>query len=122
MREFIQTKLNEIDDIDIGAEIPDDMLEENVTYFSYSLSKTFLNGDHDNNFSNRVNCIGFVKRLIKSEENTLEIVDNATDKIIDKLKEINIRCSSEDVSISNNVQKIKIIGYGTYNEINNRLV
>ena len=122
MRETIQKKLEELTDIEISTEIPDDMLEELKTYFSFTFTTPYLNSDFDNNYTYEVNITGFVKRLIRSDENTLQIVDKATDDIISKLKELNIRCSSQDVSIENNVQKIKITGLGRFNEINNKLV
>ena len=122
MRETIQQKLEELKDIEVSAEIPDDMLEELKTYFSFNFTNPYLNSDFDNNYTYEVNVTGFVKRLIRSDENTLQIVDKATDDIISKLKELNIRCSSQDVSIENNVQKIKITGLGRFNEINNKLV
>lgn len=122
MRETIQQKLEELKDIEVSAEIPDDMLEELKTYFSFTFANPYLNSDFDNNYTYEVNVTGFVKRLIRSDENTLQIVDKATDDIISKLKELNIRCSSQDVSIENNVQKIKITGLGRFNEINNKLV
>ena len=122
MRETIQQKLEELKDIEVSAEIPDDMLEELKTYFSFTFTSPYLNSDFDNNYTYEVNITGFVKRLIRSDENTLQIVDKATDDIISKLKELNIRCSSQDVSIENNVQKIKITGLGRFNEINHKLV
>ena len=122
MRETIQQKLEELKEIVVSAEIPDDMLEELKTYFSFTFTNPYLNSDFDNNYTYEVNVTGCVKRLIRSDENTLQIVDKATDDIISKLKELNIRCSSQDVSIENNVQKIKITGLGRFNEINNKLV
>jgi len=126
MRETIQQKLEEINTeythIDIGAEVPDDMLENSTTYFSFTFSDNFVDSDMDNNFTKRVEIIGYVKRLVNSNENTLEIVDSATDDIISKLKELNIRCSSDDVSMLDNIRKIRITGTGMYNEINNILV
>ena len=126
MRETIQQKLEEINTeythIDIGAEVPDDMLENSTTYFSFTFADNFVDSDMDNNFTKRVEIIGYVKRLVNSNENTLEIVDSATDDIISKLKELNIRCSSDDVSMLDNIRKIRITGTGMYNEINNKLV
>lgn len=121
MRTTIQQLLETISDIEVSAEVPDDILEKGVTYFSFSFNENYINSDMDNNYTNQVNMIGYVKRLINSSENTQLIIDTASDLIIDKLKELNIRCSSEDVSIENNVKKIRIIGKGTYNEINNIL-
>lgn len=122
MREFIQSKLEEITSVETGLELPDDVLEKNKTYFSFQVNKNFVNSDTDNKFTYDVNIIGYVKRLIDTTENTLEIVDTAVLDIISKLKEINIRCSSNDVSIENGVHKIRITGIGHYNEINNTLV
>lgn len=122
MRETIQSKLNGLTDIDIGAEIPDDMLENNKTYFSFTFADNYVDNDFDLNETRRVEIIGYVKRLVNSSENTLEIVDTACDNIISKLKELNIHCSSDDVSMLDNIQKIRITGTGMYNEINNKLV
>lgn len=122
MRETIQAKLEELTNIEVSAEIPDDMLEKSQTYFSYTLQTNFVDADFENNFTNRVNIIGYVKRLQNSSENTLDIVDSATEDIIDKLKALNIRCSSEDVSMNDNVVKIRITGKVLYNEINDYLV
>lgn len=126
MRETIQQKLEEINTeythIDIGAEVPNDMLENQKTYFSFTFAENFVDSDFDNNYTKRVEIIGYVKRLVNSNENTLEIVDNATDDIISKLKELNIHCSSDDVSMLDNIRKIRITGTGMYNEINNKLV
>lgn len=122
MRETIQTKLNELTNIEVSTEVPDDMLENSTTYFSFTFADNFVDSDFDNNYTKRVEIIGYVKRLVNSNENTLEIVDSATDDIISKLKELNIRCSSDDVSMLDNIRKIRITGTGMYNEINNKLV
>lgn len=75
----------------------------------------------EKNYTYRVSITGYITRRIEAEENTTEIVDVATNDIIDKLKELNFKCNSEDVSISNNIRKTKITGYVEYNEINNKL-
>ena len=119
MRTYIQSKLDEIINIESGEMISDDIIEENTTYFGYQLTKSYINSDYEKNCTYRVNITGFVTRRIQSEENTTQIVDEATDEIIDKLKEINFKCNSEDVSIENNLRKSRITGY---NEINNNLI
>ena len=122
MREDIQDLLNELTDIETSTEVPDDVLEDNKTYFSFSLNENQINSDFNNQFTYEVNITGYVKRLVNQAENTLEIVDTATKDIISKLKELNIRCSYQDISIQNGVQKVRITGRGTYNEINNILM
>lgn len=122
MRTLIQNKLQEIDTIDSGEMVSDDIVEDGITYFGYQINKTFLNGDYERNHTYRVSITGYVTRRIKSTENTTQKVDEASEKIIKKLKELNFKCNLEDVSIDNNIKKIKISGYTMYNEINNKLI
>ena len=122
MRALIQNKLEELETIECGEIISDDIIEDDVTYFGYQINKNFVNGDFDHNYTYRVSITGYVTRRVKAEENTTEIVDNVADEVITKLKELNFKCNSEDISIDNNIKKIKINGYTKYNEINNKLL
>lgn len=122
MRTYIQTKLNEIQDIECGEIIADDIIEDNTTYFGYQVNKNYVNNDYDKNCTYRVNIIGYISRRIKPDENTTQIVDEASEEIVDKLKELNFKCSTEDVSIENNIRKNRITGYAVYNEINNNFL
>lgn len=122
MRTLIQGKLQEIDTVDSGEIISDDIVEDAVTYFGYQINKNFVNSDFNQNYTYRVSITGYVTRRIKATENTTKIVDDASDDIINKLKELNFKCSSEDVSIDNNIKKMKISGYTMYNEINNKII
>ena len=121
MREDLQDLLNEIQDLQVSTEIPDEILEEGKTYFSFTLQEDYQNGDYDNNYTYRVSIIGFLKRKKDNTENTLEILDNKAKEIIDKFKEFNFKCSYRDESALDYVKKIRITGYATYNEINNIL-
>lgn len=122
MRTVIQGKLQEIDTIDSGEMISDDIIEDNVTYFGYQVNKNFKDSDFEQNYTYRVSITGYITRRIKATENTTQIVDDASDEVMNKLKELNFKCSSEDVSIDNNIKKMKITGYTSYNEINNKLI
>lgn len=122
MRILIQSKLNEIKTINCGEMISDDIVEDNVTYFGYQVNKNFINSDYDYNYTYKVSIIGYITRRVQSNENTTQIVDNASNIIINKLKELNFKCDSEDISIDNNIKKIKITGSTMYNEINNKLL
>lgn len=121
MREDLQDLLNEIQDLQVSTEIPDEILEEGKTYFSFTLQEDYQNGDYDNNYTYRVSVIGFLKRKKDNTENTLEILDNKAKEIIDKFKEFNFKCSYRDESALDYIKKIRITGYATYNEINNKL-
>lgn len=121
MREEVQAKLEEIQDIEITSELPDEVLEEGKTYFSFSLQNDYQGSDLNKNYTYRPFIIGYVKRVENLEENTLEIVDNATEDIVNKLKELNIRTSFRDVTLDK-IRKIQVTGWGLYNEINNMLV
>lgn len=122
MREDIQALLNEINDLHVSTEVPDNILEDGTTYFSFTLQEDYQNGDFDNNYTYRVSIIGFLKRKKDNTENTLEILDNKTQEIIEKFKELNFKCSYKDESALDNIKKMRITGYATYNQINNKLV
>lgn len=127
MRVTIQSKLEEINDdpyyhIEVGKVIPDDIVVENTTYFGYELSENYMNSDFDKNYTNRVNITGYVVRLVNPSENTQAIVDEATRIIIDKLKELNFKCNSQDITLTDDLIKTQITGYTEYNEINNKFI
>lgn len=121
LRELIQSKFEEIQDLEASPEKPDEVLEQGKTYFSYTLRRRYVNSDHDKNFTYRINLIGYIKRLQNDEENTLEIVDKMSDKIKEKMKELNIKASFDDVSIMDGIRKIQVMAEVEYNEINNGL-
>ena len=122
MREFIQSKLDEISNIESGGFIPDGLVEIGTTYFGYQLQDDYQSSDNDKNDVRRVSIIGFIVRKNKPTENTLEIIDNAKIQIQNKLKELNFRVSSQDITLSDDIRKIKITGNVIFNEINNELI
>lgn len=122
MRETIQSKLEELENIDSGKIIPDDIVVENTTYFGYELSKNYIGSDLNKNYTYRQNLTGYVVRLLDTTENTQEIVDIAVKNIINKLKELNFKCNSRDINLTDNLVKVQITGYVDYNEINNEFI
>lgn len=121
MREVIQAKLEEIQQIEITTELPDDVLEKGVTYFSFTLQNDYQSEDLDRNYTMRPSIIGYVKRKDDLSENTLDIVDKATKNIVEKFKELNFNISYRDVTLDG-IRKIQVTGYSLYNEVNNILV
>lgn len=122
IRELLQAKLEEIENLEVSPEIPDEILEENKTYFTYTLNKIYIGSDMGKNYTYRINIIGYVKRLQNDEENTLEIVDEKCDEIKEKLKELNIKSNFNDVSIIDRIRKMQVSANVEYNEINNGLI
>lgn len=109
MREVIQAKLDETS-IECGNLKSDDILEKGQTYFGYQLTNNYRNSDMENTYEMAANINGYLSRLEDSTENTLEIVDNAVQEIVNKLKELDFRTTYEDVSIENGIRKIHITG------------
>lgn len=122
LRQFIQNKLNEIDDIEVGTELPDDMLVEGQVYFSYLLNNTLINSDFEKNGTYNVTIIGYLKLKTSQEQDSLSIIDKAQEELRNKLKEINFDVSFNDVSIIDNIRKISINAIAYYNEINFGLI
>ena len=122
MREYIQTALNELTDIDSGNFLPDGIIEIGTTYFGYTLTENYQDSDFDKNDTRRVSILGFITRKTSSDENTLEIIDEASEAVRNKLKELNFKISLEDVTLTDEIRKIKVTGYVYYNSMNNNLV
>lgn len=122
MREVIQSKLEELENIEVGRIIADDIVVENTTYFGYEISRNYIGSDLEKNYTYRQNLTGYVVRLLDTSENTQEIVDNAVEEIKEKLKDLNFKCSSRDINLTDNLIKVQITGYADYNEINNNFI
>ncbi len=122
MREYIQSKLNELSNIEIGPFIPDGMIENKTTYFGYQLQEDYQSSDMDKNDYIRVSIQGFVLRKVSTNEDTLQIIDEASNQIKNKLKELNFKISLKDVTLNDDIRKIQVTGYVYYNEINNKLI
>lgn len=119
MRELIQEKLEEIQNIETTSEVPDNILEKGKTYFSFNIQQDYQGMDCNSNYTYTVLLIGFIKRIDNASENTLDIIDKAKTDIKDKLKEINYKSSFQDVSIENGIRKIKCTANAKYNELTN---
>lgn len=121
LRELIQTTLT-IEGLETSVLIPDDMIEDGKTYFEYSLSESYIDGDFDRNYSMQVNLIGYLVRKNNSYEDTLSIMDNMLEEVKTALKSLNFTYRYNDVSIDNNIRKIQLTATVRYNEINYWLV
>lgn len=122
IRTLIQSYLLQITNIDCGVPQPDDLIEDNQTYFGYMLSETYLDGDFDRNYSMQITLNGHLVRRNNDAENTLQIMDTALSELLSVLKQLNFKYSYEDVNIDSNIRKIHITGFVRYNEINNWLI
>ena len=122
LRKFIQNKLEELSDIQVTTELPDDMLVENQVYFSYLLNENVINKDYDKNFSYNVTILGYLKVKTSLDTDNLDIIDNAKEELRNKLKELNFTSNFNDVSIIDNIRKIQVTANVKYNEINNILL
>lgn len=121
MRELIQQKLEEIQNIETTPIMTDDIIEEGKTYFSFYILETYMNNDMDKNCTYRVSLTGFLKRKELPDENTIKIIDNAKEEIKQKLKDLNMMISFSDLETVDNIRKARGNANVIYNEITNRL-
>jgi hypothetical protein len=121
VREFVQQKLEEIQDIEITPIMSDDIIEEGKTYFSFYLTENNLDTDLDKNSTKQVNIVGFLKRKELSSENTLSIIDRSRERLNTKFKEMNTIITYQDMPTIDGIIKVKINGYVKYNELTYRL-
>lgn len=121
LRQFIQAKLEELD-IEVGTELPDEMLVEDKVYFSYLLNNNNIDNDFDRNGTYNVSIIGYLKLKSSPEIDSLDVIDKAQIELKNKLKEINFSVSYNDVSIIDNIRKIQVRANAKYNDINNGII
>ena len=121
IRTYIQSKLDEITDVESGMPIPDSIVEDGKTYFGYELQEDFNSSDTDSNYVMQVSIIGRIVRKEDPTENTLQIVDEALNKIKEKLKEMNFKYSYKDITMDE-FRKIQVTGNVYYNELNKKLI
>lgn len=122
LRVLIQQTLETVATIDSGIPLADDMVEDNQTYFGYQLMETYIDSDYDKNYSMQVTIIGQLERKANASENTVLILDNALEELINALKSINFKCTYQDVTFDNNIRKISVTGVVRYNQINHFLI
>ena len=122
IRRLLQIALQGMEGLNVGVTVPDDVVEDGKTYFGYTLSEDYIDSDFDRNYSMQISLIGFLVRKNNSEEDTLQIMDNALDYIKYALKSLNFTYGYEDVTIDDNVRKIRVTGTVRYNEINKWLI
>lgn len=122
IRKFIQSKLDELMDIEVGTELPDDMLIQDKVYFSYLLNDDLENEDFEHYGTRNITIIGYLKVKTSLDVDSLNVIDNAQKQLKNKLKEINFKTSYNDVSIIDNIRKVQVRARAKYNEINNGLI
>lgn len=122
LRKLIQSKLNEISNVDSGVPIPDDVVENGKTYFGYELQEDNIGSDLEKNYTMQISITGRIVRKNIPDENTLEIIDDALDAIKKTLKGLNFKYSYRDITLENGIRKILVTGNAKYNEINKKIV
>jgi len=123
IRELIQSKLEEIQDLEVTSLIPDELMEDGKIYFTYTLQKFFEDGDYDKDYTYQILLTGYVKSRNSSEENIQEQIDIKGEEILQKLKDLNIKCSITDINeVDSEDRKSRITGSVRYNEINYILI
>lgn len=121
IRTFIQSKLNEIVNVESGPPIPDSIVENGKTYFGYELQEDFRDSDTDSNYTMEIYLLGRIVRRENANEDTLSIIDSALNSIKTKLKEMNFKYSYKDITLDE-FRKIQVSGRVLYNELNKKLI
>lgn len=122
LRVTIQTALNTIQNVDSGVPIPDNVVEDGTTYFGYELQTNATFQTYDKDEEKTILLIGRVVRVDNPDENTLAIVDEATNDIIDVLRGLNFYCQARDITIDQNIRKTEISGTAVYDSMNDTII
>lgn len=93
IRRMIQSKLNEIEGLEAGIIVPQNMVEKDKYYFGYDV-RTSLN-KRDLSYDNEQYTISIVGYL-STKGGTLADFDEKLDAICDKLGELRFRPTTQD--------------------------
>ena len=114
-RTLVQGKLNLIKDLESGEIVTDELIEEGKYYFGYKIRHTGTKFNLD--YSNKHETIALTGYL-STKGGSLKKLDEFTDEIINKLEELRIICSSDDIStLDTKVRKVLITGYVNYDNL-----
>lgn len=97
IRRMIQSKLNEIEGLEAGIIVAQDMVEEGRYYFGYDI-RTSLN-KRDLSYDNEQYTISLIGYL-STKGGTLADFDSKLDAICDKLGELRFRPTTQDSPIT----------------------
>lgn len=97
LRKMVQAKLNEIEGLDAGIIVPQELVEEGRYYFGYDL-RTSLN-HRDLSYDNEQYTISIIGYL-STKGGTLQQFDDYLDAICEKLGELRFRPTTQDSPIS----------------------
>lgn len=97
IRRMVQSKLNEIDGLDAGIIVAQDMVETGRYYFGYDV-RTSLN-KRDLSYDNEQYTVSLVGYL-STKGGTLADFDKYLDAICDKLGELRFRPTTQDSPLS----------------------
>ena len=97
VRRMVQTKLNEIEGLDAGIIVAQDMVETGRYYFGYDI-RTSLN-KRDLSYDNEQYTIALIGYL-STKGGTLADFDKYLDAICDKLGELRFRPTTQDSPIA----------------------
>lgn len=97
LRRMIQSKLNEIEGLEAGIIVAQDMVEEGRYYFGYDI-RTSLN-KRDLSYDNEQYTISIIGYL-STKGGTLADFDKYLDAICDKLGELRFRPTTQDSPIT----------------------
>lgn len=119
LRVMIQSKLNEIDNLESGVIVGDDMIEEGKYYFGYKINT--IGARHNLDYSNKTE-IYTITGYLSTKGGTLSNLDTFTDKIVDKLEELRFLMSSQDITtLDTTVRKVLITGSVRYDYLDGLL-
>ena len=119
LRIMIQSKLNEIGDLECGVVVGDDLIEEGKYYFGYKINT--VGTRHNLDYSNKTQMYTLTGYL-STKKGSLADLDAFTDAIVDKLEELRFLVTTNDIStLDTEVRKVLITGSVRYDYLDGLL-
>ena len=118
LRKILQSKLEEIEDLNCGTPKTDDLVEENEIFYGYELTYSVNSSDLGYQYNDY--SITLTGRLV-SKNKSLAIMDHMAQEIAKVLRDLRFKYTIQDVTEYSNTRKLIINGTTSMDEVNYNL-
>lgn len=117
-RTMVQTELNNIEGLEPGKIISDDLIKSGVYHYGYEVTTSVSNKSigYDNDYI-VINVTGY----LTTKGGSLEDFDKYTDEICNALSKLNIRTTTKDITTYDTTRKTMITGSVILNTLDKML-
>ena len=118
LRKILQSRLEQIENLNCGTPKTDDLVEENEIFYGYELTYSVNSSDLGYQYNDY--SITLTGRLV-SKNKSLAIMDHTAQEIAQVLRDLRFKYTIQDVTEYSTTKKLIINGTNSMDEVNYNL-